>query len=142
MKILLDTNVLSELRKGTRADPHVIDWHASVVDDEHYLSVLTIGEIRLGIERLTARDERKARALESWLRTVLRDYSDRVLPVDVALAEEWGRLMEPVTLPVIDALLAATAAVHGLTVATRNVRDIARTGVPTVNPFTYDENSD
>lgn len=81
------------------------------------------------------RDPTAARALERWLRRVLIDHSDRVLPVDLLVAEEWGRLNVPDPLPVIDGLLAATAKVHGLTLATRNVKDVARSGADVVNPF-------
>jgi predicted nucleic acid-binding protein len=134
---LLDTNIVCELRKGQRINPHVHAWDVATQDDEKYLSVLTLGEIRRGIERIRRRDVRQARALDSWLRLLVRDYDDRILAVDVSVAEEWGRLMDRPTLPVIDGLLAATALVHGLTLATRNVKDVAGTGVATVNPFAY-----
>jgi predicted nucleic acid-binding protein len=132
---LLDTNVVSEVRKGRRMDPHVRAWDAATRDDDKYLSVLTLGEIRRGIERIRRRDAHQARALDNWLRILVHQYVDHVLPVDASVAEEWGRLMDPPTLPVIDALIAATAIVNGLTLATRNVKDLARTGVATVNPF-------
>lgn len=73
--------------------------------------------------------------MERWLRRLVRAHDDRILPVDLAVAQEWGRLNVPDPLPVVDGLLAATAKVHGLTLATRNVKDIVRTGVPVVNPF-------
>lgn len=81
------------------------------------------------------RDPTAARALERWLRRLLRDHSDRILAVDLPVAEEWGRMNVPDPLPVIDGLLAATAKVHGLTLATRNVKDVARSGADVVNPF-------
>jgi toxin FitB len=99
------------------------------------LSVLTIGEIRRGVERIRRRDAKSARALEAWLRRLVAEHSDRILPIDEAVAEEWGRLGVPDPIPVIDGLLAATARVHGLTFATRNQKDVMRTGVPYVNPF-------
>ena len=135
MTFLLDTNVVSELRKGRRMDARVRAWDLATRDDEKFLSVLTLGEIRRGIERIRRKDIGQARALDTWLRVLVREHETHILPVDVAVAEEWGRLMDPVTLPVIDGLLAATALVHGLTLATRNIKDVARTGVPTVNPF-------
>lgn len=135
MKFLLDTNVIAELRKGARANPHVRSWFASLDSDAIVLSVLTIGEIRRGIESVRRRDTATAKALERWLRRLIAEHRDRILPVDLAVTEEWGRLNVPDPLPVVDALLAATAKVHGLTLVTRNVKDVARTGVELVNPF-------
>lgn len=135
MTFLLDTNVVSELRKGSRAHARVRTWFASVELDEITLSVLTIGEIRRGIDGVRRRDPRSARALDRWLRRLVTEHQDRILPVDAAIAEEWGRLNVPDPLPVVDGLLAATAKVHGLTLATRNIDDVARTGVSVLNPF-------
>lgn len=135
MGYLIDTNVISELRKGDRADPRVAFWFAGVDDDEVYLSALTLGEIRRGIEGIRRRDPKAAAALESWLGRVAELHRDRVLPVDRSIAEEWGRMSVPDPLPVVDGLLAATAKVMGLTLATRNIADIARTGVGCVDPF-------
>jgi toxin FitB len=135
VSFLVDTNVVSELRKGARANPRVAAWFADLAEEEVYLSVLTVGEIRNGIERIRRRDRRAATALDRWLRTLVRDYEDRLLPVDRAVAEQWGRLNVPDRLPVINGLLAATAAVHGLVLATRNVKDLERTGVPLLDPF-------
>ena len=135
MSFLVDTNVLSELRKGRRCDPRVSRWFSSIPDEQVFLSVLAVGEIRRGIERIRRRDTRSARALDAWLRRLLASHRDRILSVDEAIAEEWGRLNVPDPIPVVDGLLAATARVHGLTLATRNVKDVARTGIPCVNPF-------
>ena len=135
MSFLVDTNVVSELRKGARANPRVVAWFGDLADEEVYLSVLTVGEIRNGIERIRCRDRRAATALDRWLRTLVREYEDRLLPVDRAVAEQWGRLNVRDPLPVIDGLLAATAAVHGLVLATRNVKDLERTQVPLFDPF-------
>lgn len=135
MSYLVDTNVLSELRKGRRAHPGVIGWFATVSDDEIYLSVLTVGEIRKGVENIRRRDRPAARRLDSWLRRVVTAHEERILPIDRDVAEEWGRLNVPDPLPVVDGLIAATARVYGLTLATRNVKDVARTGVACVNPF-------
>lgn len=135
MKYLLDTNVVSELRKGSRAHTRVLSWYAGTESDEKYLSVLTVGEVRRGIENVRGRDPVQARALDRWLERLLATHADRVLSIDAAIAEQWGRLSAARSMPVIDALLAATALVHGLTFATRNVRDVSRSGVPTVNPF-------
>ncbi len=135
MSYLVDTNVLSELRKGRRCDPRVSRWFADVPDDEVFLSVLVVGEIRRGIEQIRRRDTRAARALDAWLRRLLAGHRDRILSVDGAVAQEWGRLNVPDPIPVVDGLLAATARALGLTLATRNVKDVARTGVSYINPF-------
>ena len=134
MSYLLDTNVLSEARKPA-GDANVRAWLASVRGTELYLSVLVVGEIRQGIERLRRRDPPQAAVFEAWLATLRRDYADRILPVTADIAEEWGRLNVPDPLPAIDGLLAATARVHGLTLVTRNTADVARTGVALLNPF-------
>ncbi len=135
MSYLLDTNVISELRKGERADANVKEWFGGLEDEEIYLSVLTIGEIRRGIESVRRRDPGSAAALDSWLARLGEAHRDRILPVDRAVAEEWGRMNVPDPLPVVDGMLAATAKVAGLTFATRNVADVKGTGVETVDPF-------
>lgn len=135
MSYLLDTNVLSELRKGDRADPHVVDWFGGLADEEIYLSVLTIGEVRRGIESVRRRDPDSGLALDSWLARLSEENRDRILPIDRAISEEWGRMSVPDPLPVIDGLLAATAKVKGLTFVTRNVADVERAGVDLLDPF-------
>jgi toxin FitB len=135
VRYLLDTNVIAELRKGPRASAHVRTWFAGVDADDIFLSALTIGEIRRGVESVRRRDPPAARALERWLRRLLLDHADRIVGVDAAVAEEWGRLGVPDPLPVIDGLLAATARVHDLVLVTRNVKDVERTGVEFLNPF-------
>ena len=135
MSYLLDTNVISELRKGERADPHVRAWFGELADEEIFLSVLTIGEIRRGVENVRRRDPSSAVALDSWLARLGEAHRDRILPVDRAIAEEWGRMNVPDPLPVVDGLLAATAKVAGLTFATRKVRDVEGTGTELLDPF-------
>lgn len=135
MSYLIDTNVISELRKGKRANPGVASWFASLADEEVFLSALTLGEIRRGIESIRRRDLAAATALESWLGRISEAHRDRVISVDRAIAEEWGRINAPDPLPVVDGLLAATAKVTGLTLVTRNTADIARSGVSFLNPF-------
>jgi toxin FitB len=135
LSYLVDTNVVSELRKGRRCDPSVASWFAGVASEEIYLSALTIGEIRKGIENIRRRDERTAEALEAWLGEVVAAHSDRILPIDEGIADQWGRYNVPDPLPVLDSLLAATASTHGLTLVTRNLKDIERTGVDCLNPF-------
>lgn len=135
MSYLLDTNVISELRKGERADASVTAWFADVADEEIFLSVLTIGEIRRGIESVRRRDPDSAAALDRWLALLGESHADRILPVDRTIAEEWGRMNVPDPLPVIDGLLAATARALGLTLVTRNVADVAGAGVELFDPF-------
>jgi len=132
---LIDTNVLSELRKGARADVNVRRWFEGIDEDSIFLSVLVTGEIRRGIEAIRKRDPRAAATLERWLDNVMEAHSERVLPVDAATADEWGRLDARGTLPVVDGLLAATARVRDLTLVTRNVKDVVRTGVDVLDPF-------
>jgi len=132
---LLDTNVISELRKGDRADRNVTSWFAEIADEEIFLSTLTLGEIRRGIESIRRRDAKTAGALESWLGRVADQHTDRIVSIDRAIADEWGRMNVPDPLPVVDGLLAATAKVVGLTLATRNTADIERTDISYVNPF-------
>ena len=135
MSYLVDTNVISELRKGRRCDPGVASWFAQVTSEDIYLSVLTLGEIRKGIENIRRRDAPAAEALEDWFRELEDSHVDRFLPVEQTTAEQWGRFNVPDPLPVMDGLLAATAKVHGLTLVTRNIKDVKRTGVVCLNPF-------
>ena len=135
MSYLIDTNVVSELRKRERCHEGVADWFAGVATDEVFLSVLTIGEIRRGIELIRRRDAHSAGALDDWLDILSSDHRERILSVDQSVDEEWGRLNVPDPIPAVDGLLAATTRVHDLTLATRNVVDVKRTGVRFVNPF-------
>ena len=138
MRYLLDTNVLSEVRRP-RGDAGVKRWISSVPTEDLYLSVLTLGEVRRGMGLLSRRDPVQADVYEAWLITVLRDYADRVLPVDAEAAEEWGRMSVPDHLSIVDGLMAATAKVRNMTFVTRNTSDFARTGVRLLNPFDASE---
>lgn len=133
--LLLDTNIVSELRKQDRMNPGLRDWWNENQSSELWLSVLVLGELRRGIELLRRRDESSARALDGWLAGLVDEFGDRLLPVDERIAETWGRLGVPDAVPIIDGLLAATALVHDLTLVTRNVGDVERTGVSALNPF-------
>jgi predicted nucleic acid-binding protein len=135
VSFLIDTNIISEVRKGDRGDPGVVAWWTGVAEDELWLSALVLGEIRKGVERARRRDPRKAEALETWLGDVVTGFGDRVLPVDMAVANEWGRMTAIRPVPVVDALLAATAKAHGLTLVTRNAADVTGLGVDVLNPF-------
>ncbi|HCI13600.1 MAG: twitching motility protein PilT [Gallionellales bacterium GWA2_60_142] len=139
MGFLIDTNILSELQKGERANIGVRTWYSQCNSDELFLSVLVVGEIRQGIERLKRRDPTQAARLEQRLNDVLTLMQGRILAVTENIAQRWGVLNSPDPLPVIDGLLAATALEHGLTLVTRNVRDVQRSGAVLLNPF-LDEN--
>jgi predicted nucleic acid-binding protein len=136
---LLDTNVISELMKP-RPSRKVIAWVERTAEALMYLSVITIGEVRKGIDLLDDGDPRRA-ALQSWLdRDVRLRFAGRLLTFDDGVAERWGQLeafakKRRLTLPTIDAQLAATALHHGLTLVTRNTADVAPTGVPTFDPW-------
>ena len=134
MADLLDTCVLSELRKP-KANPGVTAWLAGLQPEEAFLSVLTLGEIRRGIELRRGKDQTAAKALERWLLGLEAHYADRVLPVTTAVADCWGRLSPNQPLPVTDGLIAATALEHKLTVVTRNTDDFERSGVSLLDPF-------
>lgn len=134
---LIDTNVISELRKGARCDLRVAAWHRTVQADDLFLSVLVVGEIRQGIERLRPRHPARAGQFEAWLNELTAAFGERVLPVDAKVADRWGRIGARGHLPAIDALLAATAEANGLILATRNLKDIERSGVRCVNPFEF-----
>ena len=135
MTYLLDTNVLSETRKRQPA-AGVAAWIAATQPDRLHVSVLSLGEIERGIARIRGRgDPHQASALERWLREVETGFEDRVLPVTLAIAAAWGRQQYAQPVPVIDALVAATARVHGMTVVSRNVKDFEPAGVQVLNPF-------
>lgn len=138
MNYLIDTNVISEIRKGTQCSANVAAWYEQIEDESLYLSVLVLGEIRKGIERARSKDPTKARNLEKWLVAVASAFSGRILPIDSPVAEEWGRMSAIRSVPVIDGLLAATAKIHGMTLVTRNVGDVADLGAALVNPFEFE----
>jgi toxin FitB len=134
VSFLLDTNVISEARKRS-PDPNVRAWLASVPEPDLYLSVLVVGEIRQGIERLRRRDPGQAAPYDTWLSALVHGFADRLVPITAEVCEEWGRLNVADPLRVVDGLMAATAKVSGWTFVTRNVADLARTGVRLLNPF-------
>ena len=134
MSWLVDTNILSELRKGDRTDPGVRAWFAEAREEELFTSVLVLGEIRRGIESIRRRDAPSALALEQWLTRFTMSFAERVLPIDAQVADRWGTLNVPDPVPTVDGLLAASALVHDLVLVTRNVRDVAGTGVQLLDP--------
>lgn len=135
MSFLIDTNIISEVRKGARCNPGVARWWAEVAEGDLWLSSLILGDIRKGVELARRRDPDKAAVLEAWLGEVVAGFGDRLLPVDAGVADEWGRISAIRPVPVIDALLAATAKANGLTLVTRNEADVAGLGVQVLNPF-------
>ncbi|MGH3647116.1 MAG: type II toxin-antitoxin system VapC family toxin [Micromonosporaceae bacterium] len=135
MNYLLDTNVLSETRKRHR-NRGVTQWLTEIPKERLHLSVMTVGEIARGITRLVARgDHRQAAVLETWLDQIVEDFDRRILPVTIDVAREWAAQSPARVAPVADALIAATAKVHGWTLVTRNVKDFEPTGVRLLNPF-------
>jgi toxin FitB len=134
---LLDTDVISEPARR-RPDPGVTEWFANADEETLHLSVITMGEIRKGIERVV--ESAKRAKLEKFFARLRSRFNGRVLPVDELVAERWGRLTgslatRGLALPAIDSLIAATALQHDLTVVTRNDRDFRHAGVPVLNPF-------
>ena len=135
MSYLLDTNVISELRRKT-ANAGVVEWCSGRPAATLFLSVLTLGELRKGVQGVAAGDRRTI--LLDWLEVELPIFfSGRILPVDSHVADRWGRLMAAAgrPIPAIDSLTGATAAQHGLRLVTRNVRDFADLGVEVINPW-------
>jgi len=132
---LIDTNIISEVRKGARSAVHGSTWYASIADEDIFLSVLVLGEIRKGVELIRPRDPAKAAKLERWLQDVTAAFHGRVLCVDEAVADQWGRMNAIKPVPAIDGLLAATALTHGLTLVTRNDANVEGLGATVRNPF-------
>ena len=136
---LLDTNVVSELRKvgDGRADPGVMAWLAGTDASSCYVSALTLMELEIGILRVERRDPAQGNLLRRWMESrVMPEFAERTLPVDTIVALRCARLHVPDPRAERDALIAATALVHGMRVVTRNVADFAATGVPLLNPWT------
>lgn len=132
---LLDTNVVSEVRKRERGDSNLRVWFSDHRGDEFWLSVLVVGELRRGVDLIVRRDPTAGQALGTWLASIIDEFSDRILPVTIGISERWGLLAVRDPVPVIDGLLAATAIEHQLTLVTRNTADVAHSGVAHVNPF-------
>lgn len=134
MSWLLDTNIISEMRKK-KPDSDVEFWLACQPDEKIFISVVTIGQIRFGVENLRLKDVKQAASLERWLIQMQARFRGRIKPVTEEIADIWGSLSPSQPLPLDDGLIAATALYHGLTVVTRNVRDFERSGVDIYNPF-------
>ena len=136
MSFLLDTNVVSELRRRLRAEPAVKQWVDAQDDADLHVSAMTIMEIEYGCLRIARRDPAQANRLRAWIdHDVIPNFAGRILPFDLEVARRCAALHVPDPRPERDAMIAATALVHGLTVVTRNTADFARLGVPLLNPW-------
>jgi predicted nucleic acid-binding protein len=135
---LIDTNVISELRKHERANPGVLRFFQQAIEqnDKLYLSVITVGELRRGVELIHHRgDLQQAELLENWLVQLLRDFGAHLLDINADVAQLWGRLRVPHPENALDKLIAATALIYDLTLVTRNERDFDVPGLSVLNPF-------
>ena len=132
---LVDTNVISEIRKGARGHRQVLNWWSSIHRSQVFLSVLTVGEIHRGILGIREKNLHQASHLEAWLEGLIQVFGNRLIPVDQRTALVWAEIRIGRTLPMIDSLMAATAISMNLTFATRNTKDIRDCGVRYINPF-------
>ena len=132
---LLDTNVISEVRKAEGCHARVARWYERAGDGHLFLSVIVLGEIRRGMRMLARRDARRAKALDEWFAALKGAFAGRILPVSEAVAEAWGELNAERTYPAFDGLLAATALAHDLILVTRNTDDVRGSRVRVLNPF-------
>ncbi len=136
---LVDTNVISEVRKKSKANPGVRAFFKQAIADEArlFISVVTVGELRRGVEAIRYRgDVRQANQLEKWLEVLMAEYQDHILDISQDIAQLWGRLRAPHPENALDKQIAATALIYELTVVTRNHKDFVKTGVRVLNPFT------
>ena len=135
---LVDTNVISEVRKNSKADKGVRAFFKQSIEERTriFMSVVTVGELRRGVESIRSRgDVRQANRLEKWLVALLAEYQEHILDINQDVAQFWGRLRVPHAENALDKQIAATALIYELTVVTRNYKDFIKTGVPVLNPF-------
>lgn len=135
MNVLVDTNVVSELKRGRNANPRVAEWFSKLPTELVFTSVIVLGEVRRGIELIARRDKPQAEGLERWYASIRERLANRVLAVDEPIVTLWSRISVPNPLPAFDGLIAATALVHGMTVATRDARSYRRVGVDVFDPW-------
>jgi predicted nucleic acid-binding protein len=134
VSFLLDTNVVSETRRKA-PDPKVVVWVSQADPSDLFISAMTLGEIAKGVALRAKQSPAQAAGLEQWLAETRTEYANRIVAIDADIAEAWGRLDTKRNLPVVDGLLAATALVRGMTLVTRNVRDVAGAGITLLNPW-------
>jgi predicted nucleic acid-binding protein len=135
---LIDTNIISELRKGQKANSGVSEFFADVIEHNSpvFISAISIGELRRGVDLIYHRgDTLQSEHLENWLTTIFEDYKDNILGIDVEIALLWGKMRVPNSQHALDKLIAATALIYDMTVVTRNIKDFENTGVNLLNPF-------
>lgn len=138
MAFLLDTNVVSELRKGQRADRHVIEWHTTVPESDAFISAITLLELEIGVRKTQRRDPNQGTILRTWVTTIVQTaFQGRILEFDARAANACAAFHVPDPASWRDSMIAATAASRGHTVVTRNVRDFQATGVRLLNPWEY-----
>jgi predicted nucleic acid-binding protein len=138
VSFLLDTNVLSELRRGVQADENVRAWDSSITESERFTSIIVIAELMKGAQLRSRRDVGGGAALDRWIERVVAEFADRILTVDIAVSSVWARLMAQRSRPPIDMLIAATSITHGCQLVTRNVADFEGTGTQLLNPWTFE----
>jgi len=136
VNVLVDTNVISELKRGKRAAPRVLAWFNTLLPENLFTSVVVLGELRRGIELVARRDRTQAETLEQWYVLVRERLGNRVLAIDEPIMALWARISAPDMLPAYDGLIAATALYHGLIIATRDTDDFRHAGVQVINPWT------
>ncbi len=135
MNVLVDTNVVSELKRGRHADPRVVAWFSKMPIECVFTSVIVLGEIRRGIELVARRDKSQAEMLERWYASIRERLANRILAVDEPVMMIWSKISVPHLLPAYDGLIAATALAHSMTVVTRNALDYQRAGVDVLDPW-------
>jgi toxin FitB len=135
VNVLVDTNVVSELKRGRHADPRVVAWFSKMPVERVFTSVIVLGKVRRGIELLARRDKRQAELLERWYASIREHLANRILAVDEPVMMIWSKISVPHMLPAYDGLIAATALAHGMTVVTRNALDYQRAGVDVIDPW-------
>jgi predicted nucleic acid-binding protein len=135
LNVLVDTNVVSELKRGRHADPRVVAWFSKMPIECVFTSVIVLGEIRRGIELVARRDKSQAEMLERWYASIRERLANRVLAVDEPVMMIWSKISVPHLLPAYDGLIAATALAHSMTVVTRNALDYQRAGVDVLDPW-------
>jgi predicted nucleic acid-binding protein len=136
VNFLVDTNVVSELKRGRNATPQVAAWFATIAPERVFTSVIVLGEIRRGIELIAKRDKSQAALLENWYTGMRQRLGTRILPIDENVMIIWSKISVPNALPAYDGLIAATALAHGLTIVTRNTSDYRGTGAQVLDPWT------